>query len=96
MTGAAQGNAASWSTRWESAQSGPGQGELSHAYHLDAAQYAAFLRRRAERQGLVRVEGKIREVRQHASSGDVAALVLDSGQVIEAICSSTARASAGC
>lgn len=83
LTGAAQGNAASWSTRWESAQSGPGQGELSYAYHLDAAQYAAFLRRRAEQQGLVRVEGKIREVRQHASSGDVAALVLDSGQIIE-------------
>ena len=39
--------------------------EVNYAYHLDAGLYARFLRRKAERHGLRRVEGKIREVRQH-------------------------------
>jgi len=56
---------------------------VNYAYHFDAGLYAKFLRRRAEAQGLRPVEGKIREVRQHAHDGSVAALVLEDGQVIE-------------
>ncbi len=57
--------------------------QVNYAYHLDAALYARFLRSKAEGYGLRRVEGKIREVRQHGESGNVQALVLEDGQVIE-------------
>jgi tryptophan halogenase len=59
------------------------QPQVNYAYHFDAGLYAKFLRRKAEGHGLRRVEGKIREVRQHAHDGSVASLVLEDGQVIE-------------
>lgn len=59
------------------------QPRLNYAYHFDAGLYAKFLRRKAEGHGLRRVEGKIREVKQHAHDGSVASLVLEDGQVIE-------------
>jgi len=59
------------------------QPQVNYAYHFDAGLYAKFLRSKAEAHGLRRVEGKIREVRQHAHDGAVAALVLEDGQVIE-------------
>ena len=57
--------------------------QVNYAYHLDAGLYARFLRRIAERHGLTRIEGKIREVTRHAHSGDVEALVLEDGQRLE-------------
>ncbi len=80
---AGDAGSAQWSTRWDRPQSGPERAELSYAYHLDAALYAAFLRRKSEERGLTRVEGKIHEVRQHAGSGFVEALVLENGQIID-------------
>lgn len=59
------------------------QPQVNYAYHFDAGLYAKFLRRKAEANGLRRVEGKIREVRQHAHDGSVQALVLEDGQVLE-------------
>jgi tryptophan halogenase len=59
------------------------QPQVNYAYHLDAGLYARFLRRRAEGHGLRRIEGKIREVRQHPESGYIEALVLEDGQVLE-------------
>lgn len=59
------------------------QPQVNYAYHFDAGLYAKFLRRIAEGYGLRRVEGKIREVRQHAGDGSVEALVLEDGQVVE-------------
>ena len=56
---------------------------MNYAYHLDAGVYAKFLRKFAEKFGVRRVEGKIREVKQNGESGFIEALVLDSGQVIE-------------
>ena len=56
---------------------------LNYAYHLDAGLYAQFLRRVAETEGARRVEGKIARVEQHGESGDVTALVLESGERIE-------------
>ncbi|WP_434030929.1 tryptophan halogenase family protein [[Pseudomonas] boreopolis] len=60
----------------------PAQPPVNYAYHLDAGLYARFLRKRAESHSLKRIEGKIRSVRQHPD-GDVAALELESGQVLE-------------
>ncbi|NDK38128.1 tryptophan 7-halogenase [Pseudoxanthomonas gei] len=59
------------------------QSQVNYAYHFDAGLYARFLRSIAEGYGLKRVEGKIREVRQHADSGFVESLVLEDGQVLE-------------
>jgi tryptophan halogenase len=57
-------------------------GQIVHAYHFDASLYAKFLRNFAEKGGVVRVEGKIMEVVTH-ESGDIAAVLLQSGQRLE-------------
>ena len=57
--------------------------EINYAYHLDASVYAKFLRKFSENFGVRRIEGKIKDVRQHPESGFIESLVLDSGQVVE-------------
>ena len=57
--------------------------DLVYAYHFDATLYAAFLRRRAEAQGVTRIEGKIESVERVAETGDIAALTLDHDRRIE-------------
>ncbi len=52
---------------------------MAYAYHIDATLYAAFLRRRAEADGVARVEGRIVSV-ERADNGHVAAVVLDDGR----------------
>ena len=59
------------------------QATINYAYHLDATSYGQYLRGLAEQRGVQRVEGKIKEVRQNGESGDIEALVLDSGQTVE-------------
>ncbi len=54
-------------------------GPLNYAYHFDAGRYAAYLRERAEQQGLVRVEGRIDTV-ERSADGDIAALRLSDGR----------------
>jgi tryptophan halogenase len=56
---------------------------MNYAYQLDATLYAQFLRRMAEGDGTRRIEGRIAHVTLDSESGDVAALQLDSGQVVE-------------
>ena len=63
-------------------ETGPNHG-INYAYHLDAALYARFLRKLAERYGVKRVEGKIQSVEQDGESGFVTALALESGQRLE-------------
>jgi tryptophan halogenase len=57
--------------------------EIAHAYHFDAALYAAYLRRYAEARQVKRIEGKISGATTRASDGFVDAVVLDNGQRIE-------------
>jgi tryptophan halogenase len=52
----------------------------SYAYHFDAAAYAQFLRRLVEPRGVERIEGKVRDVEQDSATGDIRALVLESGE----------------
>ncbi|WP_294352636.1 tryptophan halogenase family protein [uncultured Sphingomonas sp.] len=54
------------------------QGSLAYAYHLNATDYARFLRGVAEGAGATRVEGRIEHV-ELGENGDIAALVLASG-----------------
>jgi tryptophan halogenase len=56
---------------------------LNYAYHLDASAYARYLRRFSEHFGVQRIEAKIAKVETDPASGQVAALLLDSGTRIE-------------
>jgi len=55
---------------------------MNYAYQLDSALYGQFLRRMAEADGARRVEGRIARVELDGESGDIAALVLESGDRI--------------
>ena len=56
---------------------------MNYAYQLDSTLYAKFLRTMAEADGATRVEGRIAHVDLDTQSGDIAALVLESGVRIE-------------
>ncbi len=55
-----------------------------YAYQFDATRYAPFLRARAERLGVTRTEGQVVDASRDPVSGDVAAITLADGTVIEA------------
>ncbi len=57
--------------------------KMNYAYQLDSGLYAAFLRKRAERDGATRIEGRIAEVELDGASGNIAALRLDGDRRIE-------------
>jgi tryptophan 7-halogenase len=62
--------------------------DYGYAFHLDATLYARYLRNYAEQRGVVRIEGKVANVQRHeqdntsSKSGDIACLVMESGQQI--------------
>ena len=56
---------------------------FSYAYHFDASLYSQYLRRIAEPRGVTRTEGKVRDVEQDPESGDIRALIMESGERIE-------------
>lgn len=55
---------------------------MHYAFQLDSGLYAKFLRGLAEKEGAVRVEGKIERVERNPENGNISALVLESGQEI--------------
>ncbi len=57
--------------------------QINYAFHFDASLYAAFLRRRAERQGAIRREGKIASVQRHGETGDVVSVTMEDGTAIK-------------
>lgn len=56
--------------------------QLIHAFHFDAGLYARFLRRRAEGDGVRRVEGKIVDAALDGTSGDVEFVTLADGRTL--------------
>ena len=58
------------------------QSNIQYAYHLDAGDYVEFLKRFCSSLGVTRTEGVIDRVAQH-DNGDIQALHLKSGEVIE-------------
>lgn len=58
--------------------------EIAYAYHFDAVRYAAFLRRRAEAQGVMRVEGKVIAVNRDGETGFVDSVTLERGDTVAA------------
>ena len=57
--------------------------KLAYAFQFDAGRYARFLRGRAERQGVRRIEGRIVGLERDGESGFVRAVVLESGVHVE-------------
>jgi tryptophan halogenase len=56
---------------------------MNYAFHIDAGLYARFLRKFAEGFGVKRIEGKIVDVKLDEASGNIAAIRLDAGDLIE-------------
>lgn len=56
--------------------------DLDYAFHFDATAYAAFLRRRSEVQGVVRIDGRIVEVSKNPMTGFVESVSLADGRSI--------------
>jgi len=56
---------------------------FAYAYHFDANLYAGFLREFSETRGLRRTEGKVVDVTLRPQDGHIAAITLNSGEVIE-------------
>lgn len=54
----------------------------SYAYHIDASEYARYLRSFAEPLGLKRIEGKVTRVEKCKNTGDITSLALASGQQV--------------
>jgi len=57
--------------------------QIPYAYHFDATLYGRYLRKHSEAWGVKRTEGKIQQVRLNPDSGDVEALLMESGQQID-------------
>lgn len=56
---------------------------FGYAYQFDATLFAPYLRRFAEAHGASRTEGRVLTVERHPETGDVRALVMESGARIE-------------
>ncbi len=56
---------------------------IEYAYHFDAGLYAKLLRKHAEKQGVVRVEGIVKGVNQSSTTGNVTQLQLENGDLID-------------
>jgi tryptophan halogenase len=56
---------------------------FGYAYQFDATLFAPYARSYAEARGAVRTEGRVVEVEQHPETGDVTAILLQSGERIE-------------
>ncbi|MBA4165535.1 MAG: tryptophan halogenase [Erythrobacter sp.] len=55
---------------------------INYAYHLDAGRYARYLRKYAEKRGVVREEGRVTDVALHPETGFVTSIRLASGEEI--------------
>ncbi len=58
-------------------------GSYGHAYQFDATLFAPYLRAYAEKRGVTRIEGKMTAAHQHPDTGNITALQLADGRLIE-------------
>ena len=57
---------------------------ITYALHFDASLFARYLRGVAESEGVMRTEGKVASVELHSEDGFIKALLLESGERVEA------------
>ncbi len=57
---------------------------INYAFQFDAALYAAYLRRYAEKMGVKRIEGRIVDTQQDSKSGFIKSVTLDDGRAFDA------------
>src|SRR5690606_37220342 len=57
--------------------------QLRYAFHFDAALYARYFRGIAERQGVIRREGRIVSVSRNGETGDIEGVKLEIGELVE-------------
>jgi tryptophan halogenase len=57
---------------------------IAYAFHFDAGLYAKFLREYAEQRGVVRTEGKVVSTELNPTTGFIDAVILESGERVEA------------
>ena len=55
---------------------------MRYAYHIDATLYAKYLREYAEKNGVIRIEGKVEDVEINANNGNISSLVMENGSII--------------
>ncbi len=55
---------------------------FSYAYHIDAGQYANFLRNFSQAHGVVRIEGRVNEVEVDSDDGSICSLKMENGDVV--------------
>ena len=55
---------------------------FGYAYQFDSSEYAKFLRKFAETNGVTRIEGRITHSEQDKSTGHISSVTLDSGQSV--------------
>ncbi|MEC9261562.1 MAG: tryptophan halogenase family protein, partial [Pseudomonadota bacterium] len=55
---------------------------LNYAYHLDAGNYARYLRRFSEQRGVTRIEGIISDVVLNPATGNIDSLTLSQGETV--------------
>jgi tryptophan halogenase len=60
-----------------------GKTELNYAYHLNATEYARYLRGKSEGLGVTRTEGKISKVNLCPETGNILSLELERGEIVE-------------
>lgn len=58
--------------------------DMPYAYHFDSALYGQYLRRLAEKAGVLRTEGTIEKVNLNEEDGFVQSLLLKSGELVKA------------
>ena len=73
---------AAWAGRFEPPKPNDARQAYDYAFQFDAGLYAAWLAELAQQAGVVRREGKITKVRRTGESGDIDAVVLESGDAI--------------
>lgn len=59
------------------------QSRLDYAYHFDATLYAVYLRTYAEARHVVRIEGRVSDVKLNPENGHIQSVQLDDGQSLE-------------
>ncbi|WP_028885635.1 tryptophan halogenase family protein [Teredinibacter turnerae] len=57
--------------------------EIHYAFHFDAGLYAKYLRDFSEARGVIRTEGRVKQVIQHPDSGFIESLTLDDGRCVK-------------